>query len=181
MSLIEEVRKFVSESFNGKIKHFERTLHWTKKLKPDADEALQIAALSHDISRSLHSIEYLKREVPKAKHDGNDPYYLKHQEEGAEKMEDFLKKLGAEEELIKKVSFLIRNHERGGSLEADILKDADSISYLENNAKRHIKNPEKLGGKEKLREKIEFMFNRISTEKAKEIARPMYKELIREF
>ncbi len=33
-------------------RHAENTLDWLLKLKPDADEALQIAALGHDIERT---------------------------------------------------------------------------------------------------------------------------------
>ena len=32
--------------------HAENVLEWVLKLKPDADEALQIAALAHDIDRA---------------------------------------------------------------------------------------------------------------------------------
>lgn len=33
--------------------HSKNTLEWLLKLKPDADEALQIAALAHDIERAI--------------------------------------------------------------------------------------------------------------------------------
>lgn len=33
--------------------HAQNTLEWLLKLKPDADEALQIAALGHDIERAF--------------------------------------------------------------------------------------------------------------------------------
>ena len=33
--------------------HSKNTLSWLLKLKPDADEALQIAALGHDIERAI--------------------------------------------------------------------------------------------------------------------------------
>ncbi|MBW1984644.1 MAG: hypothetical protein JRI53_07985, partial [Deltaproteobacteria bacterium] len=37
--------------------HAENVLEWILKLKPDADEALQIAALAHDIERSVEGMK----------------------------------------------------------------------------------------------------------------------------
>ncbi len=38
--------------------HSKNTLEWLLKLKPDADEALQIAALAHDIERAIEKRKY---------------------------------------------------------------------------------------------------------------------------
>ena len=33
--------------------HFDRTVYWLQQLRPDADGALLIAAISHDIERAV--------------------------------------------------------------------------------------------------------------------------------
>ncbi len=40
--------------------HAENVLEWVLKLKPDADEALQIAALAHDIDRAVEKRKILR-------------------------------------------------------------------------------------------------------------------------
>ena len=65
--------------------------------------------------------------------------------------------------------------EEGGNEEADLIKDADSISYLENNAIKHIKLIGKLS-KDRIKNKVDWMYNRISSKKAKSLAEPFYKE-----
>jgi hypothetical protein len=41
--------------------HSKNTLEWLLWLKPDADEALQIAALGHDIERAIKSMRSTQR------------------------------------------------------------------------------------------------------------------------
>ena len=74
---------------------------------------------------------------------------------------------------------MIKLHEVGGTSEADLLKDADSISYFEVNAPQHIEKFGKPLGKEKLMTKYNFMFNRITNEKARQICEKWYNKLIR--
>jgi hypothetical protein len=64
------------------------------------------------------------------------------------------------------------------------LKDADSLSFFETNAEEYVKWIELGITKEQIREKFDSMFNRISSSKARELARPMYEEaceLLEEF
>ncbi len=178
--MLEKAKKFVNESFkqcvSGKsTKHFERTVYWVKQLKTDADEPILIAAYSHDIARAFRkksSIELFgKKEM-------NDKEILKkHQEEGAKIVVGFLKKEGYDEKSIKRVSDMIRHHEEGGDEESNLVKDADSISYLEINAPKHIKLV-KILGKDKIKRKIDWMYNRISSKKAKLLAKPYYEKVV---
>ena len=81
--------------------------------------------------------------------------------------------------LINEIMFLIKHHEEGGTPKTDLIKDADSLSYFEVNAEKHL-NWLKIGvSKKQLREKMNWMFNRITSEKAKSIAKPMYKNAIK--
>ena len=86
--------------------HSKNTLKWLLKLKPNADEGLKIAALSHDIERAIE-----KRKV---------------------RRKDF-KDYDIRKKMIDEVYFLVRHHETGGTKPVDILKDADSISYFDVN------------------------------------------------
>lgn len=176
--MLEKVKRFVDEAFKEKKEHFERTIYWLKQLKSDADEAMQIAAYAHGIERAFArpSMEFWKT------HELNDPDYLKrHQENGAKIISKFLKEQNYSEEETKRVAEMVRLHEVGGTSEADLIKDADSISYFEVNAPRHIEKFGKPLGKEKLRKKYDFMFNRISSSRAKKIAEPMYKKVMKAF
>ena len=74
---------------------------------------------------------------------------------------------------------MVRHHEEGGDEESDIIKDADSLSYFDTNVTKHASKLVNVLGKEKVRNKINWMFNRISSEKAKELARPKYEEGIK--
>ena len=155
----------------------ERTVFWLKKIKPDVNEALLIAALSHDIERAFRDKTYDKVEKSEKGYQSED-HLLHHQEKGAEIMAEFLKEKGADEELIKHVSHLISKHEVGGDDDQNLLKDADSLSFLENNIDIFLNEQIKKTGKEKVQDKFNWMFNRITGKKAKELAYPFYEKAI---
>ena len=175
--MLEEVKQFVDESFKNSSHpntpdHLERTLGWLLKLKPDADEAMQISAYAHDIARAFSSADFEDRPF-------DDREYLNiHQKTGAEIISKFLAENGYNEEIIKRVYNMIARHEDGGDVESDLIKDSDSLSYLERPA--HIKPQfiEKLG-KNKVKYKLDYMYNRISSEKAKELAKPYYTKALK--
>jgi len=180
-NLYEKAEQFVTDSFTkiGKtyqIKHLEKTVYWIKQLKPDADEALLISAIAHDIERAFR-----KQDVEDKKHSHSyaDPEFFRtHVERGADIMAEFLKKEGAEQTLIDKVKILISNHEEGGNDDQNLLKDADSISFFENNVSAFLTRLVSKVGKEKVKEKFDWMFNRMTSERAKQIARHWYEEAI---
>ena len=180
--LYTKVEKFVIDSFNRieqtyQIKHFKRTVYWIKKLRPDADEALLIAGIAHDIERAFRksiSHEQIKKS---AKGFSDKKYIGPHQQEGAEIIADFLKREGADRKLIRRVKMLVSKHEVGGNADQDLLKDADSISFFENNVTNFIKLMSKVKA-EKINGKFDWMFNRITSKKAKEIVNSWYKDAI---
>jgi len=180
--LYQKVEQFVSESFGkaGKassVKHFERTVYWVQQLKPDADEALLIATIAHDIERAFGDPGH--SEIAE-KGFRDEKYLTYHQERGAEIIADFLQQQSADEKLIKRVKMLISKHEVGGDIDQDVLRDADSVSFFENNADHFVTQFAPKFGKEKVKDKFNWMFNRISDEKAKKIALPWYKEAIKQ-
>jgi hypothetical protein len=123
------------------------------QLKPDADEALQIAALSHDIDRAMTGIT----EKDLKDYSKIDEFKKEHAKRSAQFISEMLRKRGYQENVINKVAKLVLNHEVGGDEETDILRDADSISYFEGNIPTYLKR----NGRERTKGKIQFMYKRI--------------------
>lgn len=178
--LVEQfvVASFIKVDLKNSITHFKRTAYWVKQLKPNADEALLIAAVAHDIERAFKEQKILKEQEG---HGFTNKDFLRHHEEkGSEIIEDFLKKQNARDEIIKRVKMLVSRHETGGNEDQNILKDADSISFFENNISHFLNSKLQEAGKEKVREKFSWMFNRITSDKAKKIAKPWYDQAIKD-
>jgi hypothetical protein len=178
-NLYEKVEKHVSRLFEqaGKepvLFHSRRTVFWLLKLKPDADQALKIAALAHDIERVSPPppLEYMVADSSKG---WLDPEFLRlHSIKGSEIIEKLLNRLAVEPEIIEKIKFLVAGHEFAGTCEQNVLKDADSVSFFENNVEEFLQIKAKKFGKEKVRAKLKWMYNRITSEKAKRTAAPWY-------
>ena len=184
MSIVyDKVKQFVFDSFNhGENKkamdHFERTAFWLQEICPNADEAMLISAYAHDIARAFRDKnveqQYEGREL-------NDPRTLEeHQQKGADIMVKFLKEQNYSRKDIDRVYNMIRHHEEGGDKESNFIKDADSISFLEVNALKIIDKFIYNIGKEKMNNKIVWMYERISDNKAKKLAKPFYETAINE-
>jgi hypothetical protein len=108
--------------------HAENTLAWVLKLMPEADEALQLAALGHDIDRAVETLRVRKNRFPSF-----DEFKAAHASNSADILGSILEECGVEEAITKEVCRLVRLHETGGDERSDILKNADSLSYFENN------------------------------------------------
>ncbi len=108
--------------------HAENTLEWLLKLKPNADEALQIAALGHDIERSLDD-----RKVKQADFADYDTFKAAHARNSAEILREIMEDCGVPQDLASEVYWLVCRHEAGSDPRADLIKDADSISFFEVN------------------------------------------------
>lgn len=162
----EEIKNIIKESpIEEDPVHSELVLKWVLKLKPDADEALKIAALAHDIDRAITKITESDLKDYKANY---HQYKKEHAERSAQFIAEILRKNGYLEDFINKVVFLVERHEIGGDEESDILRDADSIAYFEYNAPRYLKR----NGREQTKGKIGFMYSRMS-EIAKELVNKM--------
>jgi hypothetical protein len=135
--------------------HSKLTLEWVLKLKPDADDALKIAALGHDIDRAIEN-----RRVKKEDYDDYDRYKQKHAIESAKVITEFLKKYKCNKNIIRKVRYLIENHEVGGTNEANTLRDADSLTFFNFDINYYLKDK----GIEKTKDKIKFMYDRLSND-----------------
>ena len=109
-------------------RHAENTLEWLLKLRPDADEALQIAALGHDIDRANED-----RKVQRADFADYDAFKAAHARNGAMILKEIMADCGVPRSIADEVQRLVCLHEVGGDARTDHLKDADSISYFDVN------------------------------------------------
>ena len=139
---------------------------------------LKIAAISHDIERAFRDASYEK--IKSSEKGFRDEDHLKyHQEKGAKIIEEFLIKEGASTYLIERVKHLVSKHEVGGDEDQNILKDADTISFFENNINYFITKQVTVTSREKVKDKFDFMYERLSLEKAKEIVKPLYEQSLK--
>ena len=108
--------------------HAENVLEWILKLKPDADEALQIAALAHDLDRANE-----RKKIQRSNFNDYNQFKAAHAKNSAEILKKILHKCQVEKSVVDKACRLVERHEIGGDPLSDLLKDADSISYFEVN------------------------------------------------
>ena len=170
--MFDKTKQFVDSLFNksgkpNRLDHFQNVLDSLLTLAPDADEPMRIAAYAHDINRAYVQVNFRGK-------DFDDPEYLtQHQEQCANIICEFLRQEDYDKKQIDRVYNMVRHHEVGGDKESDLLMDADSIGYLIKPA--HIR-PEHIQslGKEKVRSKLDYMYNRISSAEHKALAKPYY-------
>jgi hypothetical protein len=183
-SLYTRVEQFVIRSFSRtgetqNIRHARRTVFWLKKLAPDADETLRIAAVAHDIERAFRDPD-IYRIIADSPEGFMDRRFLKiHSDKGAEIIGDFLTRENASAETVERVKMLVAGHEFEGSPDQNLIKDADSLSNLETVAQVFIEHRADTFGREKVQAKFDWMLNRISSPEAREMALPMYRDAVR--
>jgi len=126
-------------------------------LNPEADEALQIAALAHDIDRAIE-----ERRIKEEDYEDYNKYKHDHALQSAQVISEILRKIGYDHSFIKKVKLLVEQHEIGKEGDDKILKEADSLTFFQYNFPYYQKN----NTEEQIKNKIRFMYNRLS-DKAK--------------
>ena len=128
-SIESEIERIITQSeVPEDPQHSRNTRAWVLRLKPGADAALQIAALGHDIERSMKELKVRREDYT----DYNE-FKMAHAENSARVLDDLLSGFDLDETVRQRVTDLVSHHEFGGNPEADILKDADSISYFDVN------------------------------------------------
>jgi hypothetical protein len=150
-------------------RHLERTRDWVLELRPDADEALRLAALTHDAEREVAGGAPLDAQIGAF----DDRAAVRaHCERSARVVGDWLRSEGAEEELAAAVGELVLRHETGGTPAADVLQAADSLSFLETNpAARWVR--EGRSSPEHAARKLHAMCERIRLVRGRELAPPL--------
>jgi len=108
--------------------HSTNTLQWVLRLDPHADQAMQIAALGHDIERAM-----VGRKIRREDFEYYDRFKAAHARNSVKILGEIMSECGLDEPLIEQVAELVLRHEVGGDERSDLLKDADSLSYFEVN------------------------------------------------
>lgn len=106
--------------------HSVNTLDWVLALRPDADTALQIAALGHDIERSDET-----RRVRAEGYDTYEQFKEAHAINSADILSEVMEEMGFEPDLTADVARLVAHHEAGGDEREEILKNADTLSFFQ--------------------------------------------------
>ncbi len=105
--------------------HAANIVQWLLKLNPEADEGLQIAALGHDIERAIE-----KRKIKRLDSDHYDDFKQAHALNSAVILVEILRECGISQKLINDIFHLVKRHETGYDSRADLLRDADGISFF---------------------------------------------------
>lgn len=109
--------------------HSTNTLEWLLMLEPGADEALQLAALGHDVDRAVEASKVLRADFCDF-----DAFKAAHAKHSAEMLLEILQQCGVRDSaLASELYRLVCLHEVGGDARSDLLVDADSISYFDVN------------------------------------------------
>ncbi len=148
-------------------RHSENTLEWLLKLDSEADQALQIAALAHDIDRAVEPLKALRSDYV-----DYDTFKAAHAHNGARILRGILNECAVAKSIADEACRLVRLHEVGGDPRSDLLKDADSISYFEVNMPLYYQRE----GWEETRRRCIWGYRRLSAG-AKEIIKSLtYKD-----
>jgi len=133
MNKIERAKKEILSVIAGSeveedLRHAQNTLEWLLKIKPDADHALQISALGHDIERAI-----TERKVRRSDFDDYDEFKKVHAKNSSKILREILNRSQISENIIDETCRLVTVHEVGGEIRSNLLKDVDSISYFDVN------------------------------------------------
>ncbi len=133
MDSIDRVKKEIKKVIKGSPVpedpiHSENTLEWLLHVEPNADESLRIAALGHDIERAIEELK-----IRRNKYKDYDEFKEAHASNSARILVELVKQCGLNKKLADDIFFLVRHHETGGTKRANILKDADTISFFQVN------------------------------------------------
>lgn len=166
MDYIEKAKQIVDRIFkNTNVKdpfllksdplHSKAAHEWVLKLDPNASQALQIAALFHDIDRAFKDRSIKQKDYPK---DQYERYKRDHSINSAKIAAEYLEDAGFSKDLVSRVSELIVNHEIGGNdPELQTLMEADSLTFFSVSIYFYLEDR----GREKTKKKIRFMYDRL--------------------
>jgi hypothetical protein len=106
-------------------RHAENTVSWLIRLGPDADIALKLAALGHDIERADETRKVRRQDFP-----DYDSFKSAHARRSAFLLDSLLNACGVSRGIRREVKRLVALHEVGGDSRSDLLQDADSLSFF---------------------------------------------------
>lgn len=148
--------------------HSKNTLKWVLKLKPDADEALKIATLGHDIERAIK-----QRKVNRSDYKSYDKFKKAHALNSANILVEIIKEYDVSEELMDEVFFLVKNHETGNDKKVNILKYADTISFFQVNLPHYFAR----NSEEETKNRISWGYKKLTKENKKIVSEFKYENM----
>lgn len=161
--LKKEILDILSEAeFELEKEHAVDTLNWVKKIDPEAGESLQIAALGHDLERAVGPM------VRREDGESHANYKKRHSERSSQILAELMKKHGYNQATVDHACELVRLHETGGDYDADILRDADSVSFFSCNIEWYYEYKNR--DLDVVRHQIEYKYSR-ATPRAKKLIR----------
>ena len=133
MNSAEEAKAQIRAIIAGSVvtedaRHAENTLEWLLKFDPKADQALQLAALAHDIDRAVED-----RKVRRENFKDYEAFKAAHAQNSANMLREILIECGVDQATSDEACRLAALHEAGGDPRSDLLKDVDSVSFFEVN------------------------------------------------
>lgn len=143
---------YQKQEYEGERRHAESVVHWFNALLPNQSPILQIGAYAHDIDRII-----LPRSTKGAEEDYS-VYKQRHALRSAEIIQSHMLRFAFDDALVQDVFGMVAHHESGGNFLADILKDADSISFFHMNLTAYRTK----FGETVTNQKIDFMYDRAS-------------------
>jgi hypothetical protein len=147
--------------------HAENTVEWLLRLLPEADEALQMAALSHDIERAIET-----RKVRHTDYENYDAFKWAHACNSAKILREILEKCEVDKSFTDEVCRLVTYHEIGGDYRSDLLKNADSLSYFAVNLPIYYQRE----GWEETKQRCIWGYQRLSVESRKMLQNMTYEQ-----
>jgi hypothetical protein len=177
MSELERNAQRWIEEVHPHARHLVRARDWVVVLDPEADEALRVAALLHDVERAFPDPDSPWDPAG----DWDDPGYNRwHQDRAAEHSRRWLVQQRAPAELIDAVDRLILVHEEGGWPDADLLQAADSLSFLETLTEVTVAWVRRGVPPQRAIDKLQFMADRIQVDGARADAARMLGQALAE-
>jgi len=176
-AIFKRIKDILAGSRYGEyeISHGEKVLEHVLELNPQASPELQIAAMAHDIERGYDAKDRLNQDQFPGDYDA---YKAAHAKRGAEIIFKILHEYDfLSDEFMNRVSYLIANHEVGGDEDANDLRDADSVAFMQDSM-TGLTNYMSMRTKEQTVAKLNWMFTRMS-EKNKEILKQVYVDCVR--
>jgi hypothetical protein len=167
--LISAACEWVIENYPYNRRHLLRALEWLDDLAPGSNEALRLAALTHDMERAFPGPD-----SPQMSGLDDPAYNQLHCERSARIVTAWLRARQAPRTVISEVEQLILAHETGGWAEADLVQAADSLSFLDTNVDLFLEFVR--SGRfpaSAVRWKFEHTYDRIKVPRARAIARPL--------
>lgn len=172
--LIEHSKSYIKH-LGESVDHLLITAESVKEIDSKATDSMIIACLLHDIERAFKE----DRTPPGDSNDiCNVGYQLWHGKRSADFASIFLNENGASEDLINEVYSMIEKHEVGGTDIQNLIKDADSLSFLQTQIGIFLDFVPARFSREEVKEKFDWMFDRISSDKARSLAKPFYIEAL---